>query len=118
MTRWALLTFVIILLLGAAAVVVARFFGRSQSRASILVSVIAYWLCAYVLWTFAAGLAHRYGVLTTYDSYLFVVLAVIVGAWHYRVRVTRGREQGLVVFVGGQLAWLVILLVQNGVFTQ
>ena len=118
MTRWALLTFVTILVLAAATVMIGRFFGRSQSRASILVSVIAHWLCAYVLWTFAAGLAHRYGVLTAYDSYLFVVLAVVVGFWHYRVRLARGREQGLVVFIGGQLAWLVIVLVQNGVFRQ
>lgn len=118
MTRWALLTFVGILALGAATVLVARFFGRSDSRASVLVSVIAHWLAAYVLWTFAAGLAHRYGVLTAYDSYLFVVLAVVVGYWHYRVRVARGREPGLVVFVGGQLVWLVILLVRNGVLKQ
>jgi hypothetical protein len=41
-----------------------------------------------------------------------------VGFWHYRVRLARGRESGLAVFVGGQLAWLVILLVQNGVFRQ
>ena len=116
MTRWALLTFLAILIGGAATVMTARFFGRSQSHASILVSVIAHWLAAYVLWTFAAGLAHRYGVLTAYDSYLFVVLAVVVGFWHYRVRVARGREQGLIVFVGGQLTWLVIVLVQNGVF--
>ena len=118
MTRWALLTFLAILIAGALTVFVARFFGHSESRASILVSVIAHWLAAYVLWTFAAGLAHRYGVLTTYDSYFFVVLAVVVGFWHDRVRLARGREQGLVVFVGGQLAWLVIVLVQNGVFRQ
>ena len=118
MTRWALLTFLAILILGAATVVVARFFGRSESRASILVSVITHWLAAYVLWTFAAGLAHRSGALAAYDPYLFVVLALVVGFWHYRVRVTRGREQGLVVFVGGQLTWLVIVLVQNGVFRQ
>ena len=114
MTRFALLTFLVIMGLGAAAVVTARFFGRSGSRASILVSVIAHWLAAYVLWTFAAGLAHRYGLVAAYDSYLFVVLAVVVGFWHYRVHLARGREQGLVVFVGGQLAWLVFLLVQNG----
>ena len=118
MTRWVLLTCLAILMLGVATVIVARFFGRSESRASILVSVIAHWLAAYVLWTFAAGLAHRYGVLAAYDSYLFVVLAVIVGFWHYRVRVARGREQGLVVSVGAQLSWLVIVLVQNGVFRQ
>ena len=113
-----MLTFVAILALGAGAVLVARFFGRSSSRASVLVSVIAHWLAAYVLWTFAAGLAQRYGVLAAYDSYLFVILAVVVGYWHYRIRIARGREPGLVVFVGGQLAWLVLVLVQNGVFKQ
>jgi len=117
-TRWALLTFVVIFGLGTAVVLVARFFGRSESRASILVSVVAHWLAAYVLWTFAAGLAHHYGAIADYDSYLFVLLAVVVGFWHYRIRVERGREQGLTVFVAGQLAWLVILLVQNGVFRQ
>lgn len=118
MTRWALLTFLAILALAAATVVVSRLLGRSESRASILVSVIAQWLAAYALWTFGAGLGHRYGLLAAYDSYLFVVLAMVVGFWHYRVRVARGHEQGLVVFLGGQLAWLVIVLVQNGVFKQ
>jgi hypothetical protein len=114
MTRWALLTFLTILALGVATTLVTRLFGRTESRASILVSVIAHWLGAYVLWTFAAGLVHRYGALAAYDSYLFVMLAVVVGYWHYRTRVVRGREPGLAVFVGGQLAWLVILLIQNG----
>jgi len=118
MTRWALVTFVVIMGAGAATVAAARFLGRSQSRASVLVSVIAHWLCAYVLWTFGAGLAHHYGWLAAYDSYLFVVLAVVVGFWHYRVRLARGREPGLAVFVGGQLAWLLVLLVQNGAFRQ
>jgi hypothetical protein len=118
LTRFALLTFLTILALGVAATLVARFFGRTESRASILVSVIAHWLGAYVLWTFAAGLAHRYGVLAAYDSYLFVILALVVGFWHYRTCIARGRQQGLAVFVGGQLAWLVILLVRNGVFRQ
>ncbi len=118
MTRWALLALLVILALGAATVLVARFLGRSESRASILVSVIAHWLAAYVLWTFAAGLAHHYGALTAYNSYVFVLLAMVVGFWHYRTRVERGREQGLAVFVAGQLAWLILLLVQNGVFRQ
>ena len=116
MIKFVLLTFLTILALGMAVTVAGRFFGRTESRASILVSVIAHWLAAYVLWTFGAGLAHRYGVLTAYDSYLFVILAVVVGFWHYRTRLERGRQQGLAVFVGGQLAWLVILLVQNGLF--
>ena len=53
MTRWALLTFLTVLILGAATVVVARFFGRSQSRASILVSVISHWLAAYAVLLFS-----------------------------------------------------------------
>ena len=118
MTRWALLTFLTILALGVAAALVGRFFGRTESRASILVSVISHWLGAYVLWTFAAGLAQRYGALAAYDSYLFVILAVVVGFWHYRTCIARGRQQGLAVFVGGQLAWLLILLVQNGFLRQ
>jgi hypothetical protein len=118
MTRWALATFVGILALGAGAVVVARFFGHSDTRASVLVSVISHWLAAYVLWTFAAGLGQRYGLLAAYDSYVFVLLALVVGFWHYRIRVTRGREPGLAVFVGGQLVWLVIVLVQNGLLRQ
>ncbi len=118
MIRWVLLTFLTILALGVAATLVGRFLGRPESRASVLVSVIAHWLGAYVLWTFAAGLAHRYGVLSAYDSYLFVILAVVVGFWHYRMRIERGPQQGLAVFVGGQLAWLVILLIQNGLLRQ
>jgi lipopolysaccharide export LptBFGC system permease protein LptF len=112
-TRWALLTVLAVMALGAAGVLVARVFGRSDSRASVLVSVVAHWLAAYVLWTLAGGLGQRYGVLTAYDSYLFVVLALAVGFWHYRVRLARGREPGLAVFVGGQLAWLVIVLIRN-----
>jgi hypothetical protein len=118
MIRAALLVFLTILALAVAATLLGRCFGRTETRASILVSVIAHWLGAYVLWTFAAGLAHRYGVLAAYDSYLFVILAVVVGFWHYRMRLERGRQQGLAVFVGGQLAWLLILLVQNGMFRR
>jgi hypothetical protein len=119
MIRWALAILVTIVLLAAAGELVARFLGRRrESRAAILVSVVAHWLGAWVLWTFAAGLAHRYGVLAAYDAPLFVVFALVVGWWHYRVRIARGREPGLAVFVGGQLAWLVIVLVRNGVFSQ
>ena len=81
MIRWVLLTFLTILALGMAAALAGRFFGRTESRASILVSVIAHWLAAYVLWTFGAGLAHRYGVLAAYDSYLFVILLVQNGVF-------------------------------------
>jgi hypothetical protein len=116
--RWLLLAVLAIVAIAAVVKLRARLPRRSESRASILLSVIAHWLGAYVLWTFAAGLAHRYGLIAAYDSAAFVVLALVVGYWHYRTRLARGREPALAVFVGGQLVWLVIQLARNGVFRQ
>ena len=115
MTRWAFATLGVLLAAGIAAVAIARLFGRPGSRGSVLVSVIAHWLGAYVLWSFAGGLATSYGLLATYNGALFGPLALGGAFWHHRVAVRAGREQGLAVFVGGQLVWLAIILVQNGV---
>jgi hypothetical protein len=115
-TRVTILTLLLILFGGAAAVGIARFFGKSGSRASVLVSVVAQWLGAYVLWTFAGGLLLYYGIVVRYDGTLFGVVALVLGFLHYRTRVSAGREQAALVFVGGQLAWLAIVLVQNGLF--
>ncbi|MBI4634756.1 MAG: hypothetical protein HY727_00265 [Candidatus Rokubacteria bacterium] len=116
MTRWALATLGVLLVLGAAAVGVARRLGWSESRASVFVSVLAHWLGAYALWSLAAGAALRYGVLEVYDGGLFALLALGGGAYQYRAQVREGRARGLVVFVGAQLAWLLIVLARNGVF--
>ena len=115
MTRWAVLTLAAALVAGAAAVALARFFGKSGSRASVLVSVVAHWLGAWVIWSFVGGLALRYGVLTTYEGAWFAIVALLGAIAHYRVQVRSGREQGLMVFVGAQLLWLVLILLQNGV---
>ena len=118
MTRITLVMLLLVLFGGAVAVGVARFFGRSGSRASILVTVVAQWLAAYVLWTFAGGLLLYYGIVARYDGTLFGFLAIAIGVIHYRTRVSAGREQAALVFVGGQLAWLAIVLVQNGLFAS
>jgi len=115
-TRWGIVVFLGILATGALAVAVARFFGRPGSRASILVSVIAHWLAAWSLWNFGAGLAHHYGLLAVYDGPVFIVLALVLGVWHYRARLA-SPERGRAIFVGGQLAWLVLVLVRNGLFS-
>lgn len=115
MTRWAVLTFVAVMVAGAGSVALARLLGKSGSCASVLVSVVAHWLGAWVIWSFAGGLALRYGVLTTYEGAWFAVVALIGAIAHYRVEVRAGREQGLMVFVGAQLLWLVVVLLQNGV---
>jgi hypothetical protein len=115
-TRWALLTVVIVLAAGGVAVGVARVLGRSGTAASVLVAVVAQWVGAWALWNFAGGLALHYGALRAYDTPLFLALAVVVGAWHYRTRRRKGPEQARLVFLGGQLAWLVIVLARNGLF--
>lgn len=114
MKRWVFLALGLILLLGLASVATARFFGRKGARASALLSVVVHWLAAWVLWSLAGGLAVRYGLLATYDATLFGLLVVALGAWHYRLETRLGREQGLLVFLGGQLAWLLVVLYRNG----
>jgi hypothetical protein len=113
-TRWTLAAGAILVLGAIVTVAVARALGWSGSRLSILGSVIALWLTAYVLWGFAGGLAAHYGVIAHYDGGVFAALAVAGGAWQYRAQVSRGRERGLTVFVAIQLFWLVVVMVRNG----
>lgn len=116
MTRAAIVTLAALLIAGGLGVGVSRLLGRSGSRASILVSVMAQWLGAYAVWTFAGGLALRHGALAAYDGTLFGLLAIVAGVWQYRLRLGAGHEPALAVFVGGQLAWLLVVALQNGLF--
>ena len=115
MTRWLLGAVGILLVLAAVTVLVSRWAGRRSSRAPVLLSVIAQWLGAWVVWSFAGGLALRAGILTVWDTTPFALLALAGGVWQYRVAVRAGRDKGLAVFVGGQILWLVIVLARNGV---
>ncbi|HEU4369697.1 MAG TPA: hypothetical protein VFV05_15865 [Methylomirabilota bacterium] len=115
MSRWGWLAAGIVVLGGLVAVGVARFAGRQGARPATLVSVVTAWVGAWVLWGFVGGLAAHYGVLATYDSSFFTLLAVAGGVWQYRAQVHQGRQQGLAVFVAGQLLWLGVVLWQNGV---
>ena len=118
MSRWGWLAAGIVVLGGLVAVGAARVAGRRGSRPATLVSVVIGWLGAWVLWGFAGGLAAHYGVLATYDTTLFTALAVAGGVWQYRTQVRQGRQQGLAVFVAGQLLWLGVVLWQNGVLLR
>jgi hypothetical protein len=113
-TRWTLAVGAVLVLGAIVTVAVARALGWSGSRLSILGSVVALWLAAYVLWGFAGGLAAHYGLIARYDGSLFAALAVAGAYWQYRAQVRRGRDPGLTVFVAGQLIWLVIVMVRNG----
>jgi hypothetical protein len=115
--RWTLAVFATMVIALTLTITVTRFLGRSGSRLSILVSVGSAWLGAWVLWSFAGGLALRYGLLGVYDGPIFGILALLGGIAQYRARVEHGRELALALFVGGQLAWLVIVLARNGLFS-
>ncbi|MBI3629967.1 MAG: hypothetical protein HY217_10410 [Candidatus Rokubacteria bacterium] len=69
-----------------------------------------------LLWTFAGGLALHYGLLSTHNGALFGLVALAGGVCHYRAQVRAGYPRGLAVFVGVQLAWLAVVLPQNGGF--
>ena len=114
MTRWALATLGALLVLGLSVVALARLFGKSGSRASLGVSILAHWLAAYVLWSFAAGLAVTGGLLVTYHSAPFAAICLLGALFQYRAHVRVGRQRGLGIFVGVQIAWLVFVLFQNG----
>ena len=114
MKRWVWLAGGVAVLVGLLAHRAARMAGRRGSRPSALVSVVTAWLGAWVLWGFVGGLANHYGV-AAYDGTLFTLLAVAGGVWQYRVQTRQGRQQGLAVFVAGQLLWLGVVLYQNGV---
>jgi hypothetical protein len=113
--RWAVSALLAVLVISGLVILGAHLLGRRHVRASILVSVIAQWLGAFVLWSFAGGLALHYGILARYPGQLFLLVALGGGIWHYRTAMTSGRERGLTVFLGVQLAWLVLVLLQNGV---
>jgi hypothetical protein len=113
--RWAWLTGGALVVGGLLAIGAARITGRPGSRAATLVSVVTGWLGAWALWTCLGGLAHHYD-LARYEGTPFALVAVAGAVWQYRVQTRQGRQNGLAVFVAGQLVWLAVVLWQNGVF--
>lgn len=113
MIRFTVGALATVILGGFAAIAIARLFGRSGSRASLVVSVAAQWLGAWVLWGFAGHLAVMAGLLGSYEPMLFLALAVPAALWQYRAVAGAARDRGRAIFVGAQLAWLVVVLAQN-----
>jgi hypothetical protein len=112
--RWIWLAGGVVIAGSLLALFASRLIGRQGSRPATLISVVTGWLGAWVLWSFAGGLAARHGLLETYDGSLFALVAVAGGLWQYRTQLRQGREVGLAIFVGAQLVWLGVVLLQNG----
>lgn len=117
MKRWIWLAAGVVIVGSLLALVASRALGRQGSRPTTLLSVVTGWLAAWVLWSFAGGLAARHGLLETYDGTLFALVALAGGLWQYRTQLRQGREVGLAIFVGAQLVWLGVVLLQNGVLS-
>jgi hypothetical protein len=116
-TRWTVATLVVVFVVGAVSLFVARMFGASGTRAAAMITIASHWIAAWMLWTFVGGLLLQTGVLVAYESALFPVIA-LAGAWlQYRALVSGARDRARAIFVGVQLAWLVVLLARNGVFS-
>jgi hypothetical protein len=118
MGRWTWLGAGLLVIGGLLALGAARLAGRPGSRPAVLLSVVTAWLGAWVVWGFAVGLAAHNGAMATYNGTLFTALAVAGGVWQYRTQIRHGRQQGLAVFVAGQLLWLGVVLWQNGVLDR
>src|SRR3989441_8737058 len=85
-TRATIATLAALFLAGTAAVAVARFFGGSGSRGSLLASVTPHWLGAHPLWTLARRLPLPHRGLSGYDGTLFGLLGPAIGLLQYPAR--------------------------------
>jgi hypothetical protein len=101
---------------GIVLVSVARAFGWSGSRLSLLVSVVSQWLAAWLLWGFAGHLALRSGLIVEYEPAIFAALGLPAAIWQYRTAIATGPDRARAIFVGAQLLWLVVVGLQNGMF--
>ena len=85
MRRWIWLAGGVVIAGSLLALFASRLLGRPGSRSATLLSVVTSWLGAWVLWSFAGGLAARHGLLGTYDGSLFALVAtsciVFLGNW-------------------------------------
>jgi hypothetical protein len=115
-TRWTVATLAVLILAGAVAVALGRAVGWSGARASLMTAVASQWLGAWVVWGLAGHLAVRYGLAAVYEPALFAAIGIPAAIWQYRAAVTTGAERARMIFVGAQLAWLVVVLGQNGLF--
>jgi hypothetical protein len=92
------------------------FFRRRGADFSLVASVIAQWLVAYLVWTLAVAVVESFrGVeeerRALYTTYGFAVFAALMGLWQYRLARAGARQQAARVFLWAQMAWLALLLV-------
>jgi hypothetical protein len=122
--KHVLVTLIVVpLVAGAVLAFLNWVFRRRGSNFSAVASVISQWLVMAVIWTFVGQFLETYGpaeetsrVVSTRPPVAFAVFAVILGTWQYRLVRARETVRAGRVFLWSQIAWLVLMLVDRGVF--
>jgi hypothetical protein len=98
-------------------------FRRRGSSFSAVASVISQWLVMALIWTFLGHLLQTYAAIEepartvyTRSPLAFGLFAVILGTWQYRLARAREPARAARVFRWSQITWLVLMLVDRGVF--
>jgi hypothetical protein len=122
--KHVLLTLIVVpLIAGGVLATLNWVFRRRGGSFPTVVSVVSQWLVMALVWTFLGQLLETYGptqatvrVVSTRPPLAFGLFAVILGTWQYRLIRAREPVQAGRVFLWSQVAWLVLMLVDRGVF--
>ena len=119
--KHVLVTLVVVPLMAAAAFGLLNWlFRRRGASFSLVASIMARWVVAYMVWALVAGLLHEYGLapdgrpeLTRWGLAPF---ALVAGVVQYRLARAGAHQHAERVFVWGQIGWLVLVLADHGAF--
>jgi hypothetical protein len=118
--KHVVVTLVVVPLVAAAAFGLLNwFFRRRGASFSLVASIMARWVVAYMAWALVVGLLHEYGLAPdgrpALSKWGLAPFALVAGVVQYRLVRAGARQHAERVFVWGQIAWLVLVLVDHGV---
>jgi hypothetical protein len=119
--KHVLVTLVVVPLMAAAAFGLLNwFFRRRGASFSLVASITARWVVAYMVWALVAGLLHEYGLAPdgrpALTKWGLAPFALVAGVVQYRLARAGAHQHAERVFVWGQVGWLVLVLADHGAF--
>jgi hypothetical protein len=95
------------------------FYRRRGADFSLVASVIAQWLVAYLVWTLLGVAVDSVDGVdqprrALYTTYGFVLFAALLGLWQYRLTRAGAHQYAARVFLWGQIGWLLLVLAERG----
>lgn len=118
--KHVLLSLVVVPLVAAAVLGTLNwFFRRRGTDFSLVASVMAQWLVAYLIWTLLMVAVDSVDGVdqprrALYTTYGFGLFAALLGLWQYRLAQTGARQHAARVFLWGQVGWLLLVLAERG----